>query len=87
MKVKIGDTKTFEQLEKYLNQWENRGKCIVVHDIEDNSFAFMHTFGGKFCGDWRSGDGILFYDNNEQHSALPEREFKILNILSLPWPF
>lgn len=79
--METGKKYTFKRLEKFLNKWENRNKCLLVE--LQNQRAIMHVFGGNFCGDWKSGDGILFYDDNEQHSAEPEEGFILVKILDL----
>lgn len=90
-KIQIGEKYTFAQLEEFLNDADSWGKALIVsHRIpgitsKGTGFpgtAIMHTFGGNFCGDWLSGDGVLFYNDTEVHSAEPDQEFKVLQIIS-----
>jgi hypothetical protein len=77
--LKVGQSYAFEELEKFLAS--KSGVYLMVENQDDKSTAIMHVFGGNFCGDWLSGDGILFYNNGEQHSAEPHDEFKVLKIV------
>lgn len=70
---------SFRELEIFLQNWDNRDKCLKVAD--DNCTALMHTFKGNFCGDWKDGDGILFYSDGEIHSSEPDTEFFLLEII------
>ena len=74
-----GNKYRFFDLETYLQS--NPGQCLLVMDSEGDC-AMMHVFGGNFCGDWKSGDGILFY-KYEQHSAGPDDLFTLLQIISI----
>src|SRR4051812_23706086 len=85
-----GNKYQFHELERWLNDWDNRDKALIVtHRIPGiipagtgfEGTAIMHTFGGNFCGDWLSGDGVLFYNDTEVHSAEPDQEFTVLQII------
>lgn len=89
--IEIGKQYQFHRLESWLNEWENRNKALIVtHKIPGitpagtgfDGTAIMHTFGGNFCGDWLSGDGVLFYNDNEAHSAEPDQEFTVVQIIT-----
>lgn len=69
---------TFLQLEKFLS--DKPGTYLIVASIEYPERATMHIFGNNFCGDWVSGDGVLFYANGEVHGANPSDEFKLIAI-------
>lgn len=77
--IKVGSKHTFLALEKFLES--KPGTFLVVENIEyRNERAVMHVFGGNFCGDWKSGDGVLFYADGEVHSAEPGDHFKVISI-------
>lgn len=80
----IGSTYTFSQLEEFLNE-EKFGEYsfLRVHDIKSNQFALMGLFRSNFCGDWLSGEGVLFYDDGETHSSDSDTEFKFLAIIPI----
>jgi hypothetical protein len=72
----------FSQLEKFLRKSDGN-KCLLVKNVDQNITAIMHVFAGNFCGDWLSGDGVLFYNDGEVHSAEPDDEFELINIIKL----
>lgn len=78
--MKVKEVHSFKDLEEFLNK--NPGTALIVRDIGNSQNAIMHTFGGNFCGDWKSGDGILFYEDGEQHSADSDAEFLINKIIT-----
>jgi hypothetical protein len=75
-------TYNFSHLETFLNEWENRNKLLIVKDKANNATAVMHIFLENFCGDWKSGDGILFYSDGEAHSAESYDEFLLIDIVT-----
>lgn len=77
--IQAGENYEFKALEYWLNTWENRNKCLVLHLGKES--GIMHTFGGNFCGDWRSGDGVIFWDNNDVTSADPDDRFLVKQII------
>lgn len=79
--METGKEYSFKTLEEFLNEWENRNKCLLVEF--QNQRAIMHVFGVNFSENYQSGDGILFYDDNEQHSAEPNDEFTLVRVLDL----
>lgn len=83
IKVKIGESYTFESLEKFLFQYENENKFLKLYDPTNKQKAIMHVFFQNFCGNWRSGDGVLFYDDGETHSADSGDLFEVLEIMSI----
>lgn len=84
MKIEKGKTYTFEHLEKYLIDHEEKGmQFLKVQNVEHGNKAMMFVFFENFCGNWRSGDGVLFYDDGETHSASDYDKFKVLEISSL----
>lgn len=82
MTLTENSTYSFEQLEAFLKE-ADRGSYLLVENLEYKHKAVMHVFGGNFCGDWMSGDGVLFYDNGEVHSANPEDEFRLIKKLEI----
>ena len=82
-KLELGKPHTFEDLEKYLFQHENRAKFLKLYDSQNKQNAIMHVFFENFCSDWKSGDGILFYDDGETHSADSEDLFVVKEIISM----
>ena len=72
---------SFKDLEKFLNEWENRNKFLKLNNISQKCTAIMHIFSENFCGDWLSGDGILFYSDGEVHSANPDDEFLLIEVV------
>lgn len=86
--VMVGNAYTFEELEKYLQK--NVGKALIVTltlagvdgvGIRYVGRAIMHVFGVNFCGDWKRGDGVLFYSDSEVHAAEPNEVFTVLQII------
>lgn len=75
-------TYTFKELQEFLNEWNNRNKFLIVKNESQNCTAVMHVFMGNFCGDWLSGDGVLFYNDGEVHSAEEDDEFTLLDVVS-----
>jgi len=75
-------TYSFKQLQDFLNDWDNRNKFLIVKNKEQNSTAVMHVFMENFCGEWKSGDGILFYNDGEAHSADDSDKFTLINTVS-----
>jgi len=72
---------TFKELQEFLYEIDNCNKFLIVeNDTEDR--AVMHVFRGNFCGDWRAGDGVLFYNDGETHSAEDDDEFMLINVLT-----
>lgn len=80
--MKENGTYTFEQLEGFMNK-SDPGTYLLVENMEFKQKAVMHIFGGNFCGDWLSGDGVLFYDNGEVHSSNPDDEFRLIKIMEI----
>lgn len=80
--MKKGKSYTFKQLEDFLKK-SDRGKSLIVESASFGDKAMMHIFGGNFCGDWLSGDGVLFYEDGEVHSANPDDGFLLLDIIDL----
>lgn len=78
--IKIGEGQTFKKMEEYLQEWDNRDKALIVED-RFGDHGMMHVFGGNFCGDWLSGDGVIFWSNKDVTSAEPEDEFKLIEIV------
>jgi len=84
MNIEPGKIYGFKRLEAALREYEIGERAVfVVEDIDAGERAFMHTFSGNFCGDWRSGDGILFYESHEEHSANPNALFKLLKVIEI----
>lgn len=81
-KIREGTSCTFDEIEKLLQE-DERSLSLIVLNVEHNKKAIMHIFWGNFCGDWLSGDGVLFYEDREVHSANDEDEFLILRIIEL----
>lgn len=69
LKLELGKQYTFKDLEEYLFQHENRALFLKLYDIQNKQKAIMHVFFENFSGVWKSGDGVLFYDDGETHSA------------------
>lgn len=78
--IKVGQLYTFKDMESFLDDWENRSKVLVIED-KCKDRGMMHTFGGNFCGDWLSGDGVVFWNNKDVTSAEPNDEFNLLKII------
>lgn len=74
---------TFNELEEFLNEWENVSKCLIVKNNELNQNAFMHVFGENFSEGYQSGDGILFYNDGDACSADHDTEFTVIDIVTL----
>lgn len=81
--LEIGKSYSFEDLEKYLFQYKNRKKFLKLFDLRDKQKAIMHVFFANFYGDWKSGDGVLFYDDCEVHSADSDDMFKVVEVMSM----
>ncbi len=75
-------TYTFKELEDFLNKWENKNKSLILKNESQDCTAMMHVFTENFCGEWVSGDGILFYSDGETHSAEPNDEFLLIDIVA-----
>ena len=73
---------TFKELEEFLCEEGNENKFLIVKNESYDSTAVMHVFMVNFCGDWRSGDGILFYNDGETHSAEDHDEFTLIDVVS-----
>lgn len=73
---------TFEELQEFLYEWENRNKFLIVKNESQNCTAVMHVFMENFCGNWLSGDGVLFYNDGETHSAKDSDEFTLIDVVS-----
>jgi hypothetical protein len=81
MKVTTGNVYTFEQLEKFLAGDDNPpGTFALVENTKYGERAIMHVFSSNFCGDWRSGDGVLFYADGEVHSSNTSDEYELISI-------
>lgn len=79
----IGTKYTFAQLERFLKaQLMKKGhtKFLKVYNLEVKQYAIMLVFHTNFSDAYRSGDGVLFYDDGETHSANPEDEFELLEM-------
>jgi hypothetical protein len=76
-----GKIYSFEALEKALNEFEKFGICLHVRNVKQNETAIMHVFHENFCSPWLSGDGVLFYNDGETHSAESYEEFELLKII------
>jgi len=73
---------SFKELRTFLNNWDNRNKFLIVKNDLQGGTAVMHCFGDNFCGDWLSGDGILFYNDGEAHSAYDNDKFTLIDVVS-----
>lgn len=73
---------SFKELEDFLNEWKNKNKSLVIKNESQDCTAMMHVFTENFCGAWVAGDGILFYSDGETHSAEPNDEFTLIDIIS-----
>ncbi len=73
---------TFKDLQRFLNEFGNRNKFLIVKNETHGCTAVMHVFMENFCGDWRSGDGVLFYNDGETHSAEECDKFTLIDIVS-----
>ena len=71
----------FEKLEKFLVDSESNNVCLVLKDVKNQQNAIMHVFFENFSSSYLSGDGVLFYDDGEAHSAEPDDVFEILKII------
>jgi hypothetical protein len=80
--IKVGNVYTFQELEQYLANMDAvpPGTFALVENVQYSERAIMHVFESNFCGDWRSGDGVLFYADGEVHSANCGDEFRLLSI-------
>lgn len=78
-KLTNGNTYTFIRLQEHLGK-SKPGTFALVENIQYGGRAIMHIFGGNFCGDWLSGDGVLFYADGEVHSANEGDEFKLISL-------
>jgi len=73
---------TFIELEKFLAEWENVSKFLLLKDIENNCTAVMHVFQENFSEGYQSGDGVLFYSDGDTCSADDDKEFLLIDIVS-----
>lgn len=82
MKITPGYVYTFEQLEKYLANTDEvlPGTFALVENVNYGERAVMHSFSTNFCGDWRSGDGVLFYADGEVHSSNAGDMYELISI-------
>lgn len=71
---------TFKDLESFLQDLDNRSRALVVEN-KFGDHGMMHVFGGNFCGDWRSGDGVVFWNDKDVTSADSEDKFKLMQII------
>jgi hypothetical protein len=78
-KLTNGKTYAFYNLEKRLGE-RKPGTYALVENVQYGGRAIMHIFRGNFCGDWLSGDAVLFYADGETHSANEGDEFKLISI-------
>lgn len=78
-KLTNGETYAFYNLAKRLGQ-RKPGTYALVEDKQYGGRAIMHIFRVNFCGDWVSGNGVLFYADGEVHSANDGDEFKLISI-------
>lgn len=84
MKAIIGKKYTFSQLEKLISIDEiDDPKFYRVLNDQYQSFAMMTVFMENFSQTWQSGDGVLFYDDSEVHSADPGDIFILLEIIPI----
>lgn len=79
--MEIQKSYSFKQLQSYLEKWDNRDKCLIVKNEDQDVTAIMHIFWDNFCGDWLSGDGVLFYSDGETHSADDNDMFTLISII------
>ena len=78
-----GQTYQFKDLEKLLFFRWDEGICLRVKNILHRNYAIMHVFTENFSSAYQSGDGVLFYDDGETHSANPDDEFVIVKIIKI----
>lgn len=80
--LKLLKAYTFEELEKFLVDWDNIDKCLIVKNEPCNITAIMHVCQESVSASYRSGDGILFYRDGDIKSADDDDEFTLLQIIS-----
>jgi hypothetical protein len=78
-KLTNGEIYAFYNLAKRLGK-RKPGTYAIVENVQYGGRAIMHIFRGNFCGDWLSGDGVLFYADGEVHSANDGDEFKLISL-------
>lgn len=74
-----GELYSFTKLQEFLID-SDRNIYLIVENTEMSQTAVMHVFMENFCGDWRSGDGVLFYADGETHSANEDDLFRLVEI-------
>lgn len=80
MKLKVGKAYEFGVLEALLSEAKFT-TMVRVFDMGNKQFAIMAVFHENFCGDWLSGDAVLFYDDNETHTADQHAMFLLEEII------
>ncbi len=83
MEIVKSNTYEFQELAKYLSQDGKENEYLKLYDAGNNCFAIMHVLGTGLCEKWQIGDGILFYDDGETHSANDYDTFKVVAILKV----
>lgn len=83
MEIVLSETYSFEQLEKALFEQEDRNVYLKVFNTEVKQFGIMHVLYCHFADQWLEGNGIIFYDDGEVHSANSYDEFKVVAILQI----
>lgn len=72
----------FQELEKLLSD-ESYTVAFRVKEMRYDLYALMLGFSGNFSDAYQSGDGVLFYEDGETHSADPTDEFTLLEIITI----
>lgn len=82
--IVIGQVYTFKQLENILNGTEYGYTTFLrVFDVRNKQYAMMVVCGESLSDAYRSGDGILFYSDGEQHSSNNHDEYKVMEIVPI----
>lgn len=74
----IGNQYSFEGLEKEISDADYI--AVKILNLEYNLIGIMHIFSENFSKNYLSGEGVIFYQDGETHSANPWDQFKVLEI-------
>lgn len=79
----LGETYNFKELESMLGDRMILNPAFYRIKSEDGLIGLMSVFSENFSSAYQSGDGVIFYEDGEQHSADPYDKFDLLSVIPI----